>query len=170
VLDKKTGTRRCKNLATENSFTPLLSFTLGWTIHPVKKHYCSPDFRMILISFITKQWKTEVRNSQNEALAASLKEEAPRRPPHSAPLISSPDYMYTIFSVREVTVLLKECFYIRLLWIETSSILQLFVTLWEHSNNERKLQQFPDIAWLYCDNEWQSKILLHHTDLFYKLP
>jgi len=27
-----------KKLGTGTSFTPLLAFTLGWTIHPIKKH------------------------------------------------------------------------------------------------------------------------------------
>jgi len=31
--------QRMQKIGTEILFTPLLSFTLGWTIHPVKRHW-----------------------------------------------------------------------------------------------------------------------------------
>jgi len=34
--------------------------------------------------------------------------------------------------------------------LKIKSILQLFAILWDHSSNVAKLQQFPDIAWLWC--------------------
>jgi len=46
-------------------------------------------------------------NFQKGALTASLKDGSPKRLPRLPPLISTPEYMYRIVSVQEVTILLN---------------------------------------------------------------
>ena len=113
----------------------------------------------VLTSFSTKNNAKTVRNSQKCVLAASLKAGSMRGPTCSTPLLSTPDYAWDFFCTIshffakfvigkgfQLNAFTLDCCDLKIKVFD--SYLQHYETT--HSSNEVKLQQFPDITWLYC--------------------
>ena len=106
------------------------------------KHRSVPEFIKYGSRVINKLF-----NKTMQKLSAELSKAGPRRSPRSPPLISTPDYMYRMFSVHEVTLLLNlpeaisrkfsvQCFCVR------PKSLRVILPL------VRKLVPGPPIAWV----------------------